>query len=229
MRFIKKNEPAPDCLNQLLTQYKQTKICYDKLTKNKRNKTCKELIQQHILEEQQYLCAYCERKIENNPEVIHIEHIKPRLHYPQEVCNYNNLIISCNGNQCPDVKQADYPEGQIHSCGHHPAKGNDFDEAKFLNPVELADISDYFSYQIDEGCIVASEKEAIKANYMIELLNLDNHYLNKGRINARKALLKIVQKSSQDEAIKIFKQLLNLNPPPAFITYLRYYSFNISD
>ncbi|EDN69608.1 conserved hypothetical protein [Beggiatoa sp. PS] len=233
MRFIKKNEQAPDCLNQLVKQYKQPKTCYDKLTKNKKNKECKNLIQQQMLEEQQYLCAYCERKVENNNDVIHIEHIRPRLHYLEKVCDYKNLILSCHGSQCPDVNQADY-QGEIHSCGHHPAKGNYFDEAKFLNPVELTDISDYFSYRIDEGRIDSSEKDTIKADYMICLLNLDNPYLNNGRINARKALLKMVQKSSQNkqEAIKIFKQLLNLNHPPAFISYLRYYfhhSFNISD
>ena len=100
------------------------------------------------------------------------------------------------------------------------------------NAVKLTDISDYFSYRIDEGRIESSQKDTIKADYMIRLLKLDNPYLNNGRINARKALLKMVQKSSQNEAIKIFKQLLNLNHPPAFISYLRYYfhhSFNISD
>jgi hypothetical protein len=70
---------------------------------------------------------------------------------------------------------------------------------------------------------------------MIELLNLDNPYLNNGRVNAKNALLKVVvQKSSQDkiDAIKVFKQLLNFNPSPAFISYLRYYfhhSFNTND
>jgi hypothetical protein len=70
---------------------------------------------------------------------------------------------------------------------------------------------------------------------MINLLNLDNLYLNNGRINAKKALLKVVQKSSQNnkqKAIKTFKQLLGSNPPPAFITYLHYYfhhSFNTNN
>jgi hypothetical protein len=60
---------------------------------------------------------------------------------------------------------------------------------------------------------------------MIRLLNLDNPYLNNGRVNARKALLKILQKSSKNkqESLKMIKHSLNLNPPPAFISYLRYY------
>ncbi|MEN8219570.1 MAG: hypothetical protein ABFS56_25110 [Pseudomonadota bacterium] len=90
------------------------------------------------------------------------------------------------------------------------------------------DISDYFSYRIDDGCIKPSEKDRSKAVYMIDLLNLDNPYLNNGRRNAKKALLKVVQKSFQDKqgAIKVFKQLLNSNPPPAFVSYLRYYFYH---
>ncbi len=220
MRFIKK-EKAPDCLDKLAKRhenrpYQSAKICWKKL-----KKVCKSLIRQQMLEEQQYLCAYCERKIENETDA-HIEHIKPKSFYLEKCFDYNNLIVSCNGNQCSNVNQEDY-EDNIHSCGH--PKKNYFDETKFINPVELTDISDYFSYHIDEGRIESSEKDPTKADYMINLLNLDNPYLNNGRINAKKALLKVIQKSSQDkqEATKIFKQLLNFNPPPAFITYLRYY------
>ena len=229
MRFIKKKQ-TPDCLEQLARQHKNNpyqpaKSCWKKL-----KSVCKVLIRQQMLGEQDYLCAYCERKIEQETDA-HIEHIKPKSFYLENCFDYKNLIVSCNGNQCSNVNPEAY-EDNIHSCGH--PKENYYDKAKFLNPVELTDISDYFSYRIDEGCIEASEKEAIKADYMINLLKLDNPYLNNGRINARKALLKVVQNASQDknDALKMFKQLLNFNPPPAFISYLRYYfhhSLNTND
>ncbi len=162
MHFIKKTK-APDCLNKLVERYNPL-ICYQKLTKNKGNQECKNLFQLRMLEEQQYLCAYCERKIES--DVIHIEHIKPRR-YLEKICDYNNLILSCNGSQCPDVNQEAYQD-KIHSCGHHPAKGNSFNEEKFLNPVELTNISDYFAYDIDTGRIEPSTKDPVKAEYMIK-------------------------------------------------------------
>lgn len=230
MHFIEKEEEVPNCLvslaNNLARRMVQRrergdadetgKKCWGKLKKE-----CKDLIKQQILREQQYLCAYCEKKIENETDA-HIEHLKPKSRYLEKCFDYNNLIISCNGNQCSDVNREDY-EDNIHSCGY--PKDNYFDEEKFLNPVELTDVSDYYSYDIDEGCIKASEKGPLKANYMINLLNLDNPCLNNGRKNAKNALLKVVRSHSKDKqgAIKIFKQLLNSNSPPAFISYLRYY------
>jgi uncharacterized protein (TIGR02646 family) len=94
---------------------------------------CKKSVRQHMLREQDYLCAYCERKIENEIDA-HIEHIKPKSRYLENGFDYHNLIVSCNGNQCSEVNQEEY-EDEIHSCGH--SKDNDFDEEKFLNPVEL--------------------------------------------------------------------------------------------
>ena len=79
-------------------------------------KVCKDLIRQQRLGEQQSLCAYCERKIENETNA-HIEQIKPKSFYLEKCFDYNNLIISCNGNQYSNVNQ-EYYEDNIHSCGH---------------------------------------------------------------------------------------------------------------
>jgi|GEM_PF-728579 len=249
MRFIKKEEPKNSCLNRvrennlediandlkavMASDFEDKPEKSRELGENywkKLRSGCKKSVRQQMLKEQQYLCAYCERKIANETDA-HIEHIKPKSRYFEKCFDYNNLIVSCNGNQCSDVSQEDYEEN-IHSCGH--PKDHFFDEEKFLNPVELTDISDYFSYDIDEGRIEPSETDSTKADYMINLLNLDNPYLNNGRIKSKKALLKIVRENSKDKqgAIKIFKKLLNFNPPPAFISYLRYYfrhSFNEND
>jgi len=118
--------------------------------------------------------------------------------------------MSCNGKECSDVNKDDY-EDNIHSCGH--PKQARYNEEKFLNPTELENIVDYFSYDMDTGKIEASENESNKAKYMIEILNLDNSHLNNSRIKAKKALIKFKNK----------EKLLNSTNPPAFISYLRYY------
>ena len=242
MHFIKKKEPERSCLKKVkdknwsdLKTELETITASDskeKLEEKIRNlgtkywkkvKTgCKDSIKESILKEQQFLCAYCEKEIKSYADVAHLEHIKPKSIYLERCFDYDNLVMSCNGDQSSDVNKEDY-EDNIHSCGH-PKKSN-FDEKRFLNPVDLTNISDYFSYDIDTGKIQASEKEPTKAQYMIELLNLDNPYLNNSRINARKSLLKKVIKSKYPE--QEIQKLLNSDLSPAFISYLRYYNNQI--
>lgn len=54
--------------------------------------------------EQQYYCAYCERRIYDYVD-CHIEHIMPRDSYPNLFQNYENIIVSCNDkNSCGRAK-----------------------------------------------------------------------------------------------------------------------------
>jgi len=237
MHFIQKNEPEVSCLNivkdkNLSKMERELNTIIASNSKDKSEKIrklgseywkkvrtgCRNSIKKSILKEQQSLCVYCEKEINDHADMAHLEHIKPKSIYLEKCFDYDNLVMSCNGDECSDVNKEDY-EDNIHSCGH--PKKSDFDEEKFLNPVELTKITDYFSYDIDTGKIRASEKDSTKAEYMIELLNLENPYLNKSRINARKSLLKKITKSKYPE--QEIKTLLNSGSPHAFISYLRYY------
>lgn len=84
----------------------------------------------------------------------------------------------------------------------------------------MNNIEDYFSYNLDNGCIKASEKEPNKEDYMIELLNLDNSRLNKARLDAKNAFLTFLKSKNKQV---IINKLLNSNIQQAFISYLRYY------
>jgi hypothetical protein len=53
-----------------------------------------------------------------------------------------------------------------------------------LNPVELTDINNYFDYKHHSATIIPSTVMSKKAEYMIDLLNLDNEYLRNSRRNA---------------------------------------------
>jgi len=215
MRYISKKE-MPECL-------KDPKYFLEYKWKNFKRSSCGKIVKENILNEQQWLCAYCEIKVDLKDS--HIEHIKPKSNpkYEKLKFDYNNLIVSCNGKECR-VDDEEYDE-DIHSCGHK--KDNDFDENKFLDPTKIPDISDYFEYDKYNGAIKASNKDKEKAKYMINLLNLNNVSLNKMRLNTVIAIQKSFKNSKIKIDIEIFREkllkLVSSNNPPAFVSFIRYY------
>ena len=135
-------------------------------------------LHRHLWREQQGLCIYCQQEIpeKTGPEYnirSHIEHIRPRSHpqYAHLTFCYENLSISCEGFDC----KTEHLKPQKEFCEHR--KGNEYDEDKFLNPVELPDVEQYFEYNI-EGEIhpnsTTNNGNQTKAEYMIKILDL-NH------------------------------------------------------
>ena len=54
-----------------------------------------------LVEEQNLLCAYCEKEIDDSSKKSNIDHFKTRNLFPEETLNYNNLLVSCNThNRC---------------------------------------------------------------------------------------------------------------------------------
>lgn len=179
------------------------------ITKWEEYPTSKKPLKEHILKnEQNHLCVYCESKVGLNNS--HIEHIKPKAQnmYPDLVFDYNNIVVSCNGN-CHSEDNTHY------SCGH--IKDNEYDDSKFLNPVMLKNIRDYFEYDIDEGKIKPSTENYNKAIYMIDTLHLNNGGLPLAR---KKALRIFIKKIKRYRKVEI-EQILN-NENIAFISFLRF-------
>jgi uncharacterized protein (TIGR02646 family) len=176
--------------------------------------TSKKPLKEYILKnEQNYLCIYCESRINLNNS--HIEHIKPKAQnmYPDLVFNYNNIVVSCNGN-CHTENNTHY------TCGH--IKDNEYDNSKFLNPVKLIDIRDYFVYDIDEGKIEPSEKNNEKAEYMINTLYLNDGELPKARKKALENFINQMKKISNIRNRKEkMKRILN-DENIAFISFVKY-------
>jgi len=208
-----------------VTPQKDKKDIWDKRYKTKRK------LKKYILEmEQNWLCGYCEAKLEEtfkqeekeNKELIHIEHIKPKsLDDDNLTFDYYNLLISCSGKCFTD-------DNKPKTCGHK--KANKFDEEMFLNPTKLKDIRDYFIYT-DNGYIGSSSKDIEKSNYMMTLLELNtfNNKLPEARIIAFKefqnSVKQYTQKTKQNPK-KVIKALLN-KENLAFISFLRYKYKNI--
>jgi uncharacterized protein (TIGR02646 family) len=182
-------------------------------------------LHQHLWREQQGLCIYCQQEVPEKTETeykirSHIEHIRPRRGFNRDkyvhltFC-YENLSVSCEGFDC---KTDDSLNPKKEFCEHN--KHNEYDEDKFLNPVECKDIEDYFSYEINGKIRPNSNKnqeDISKAEYMIEILYLNHPTLTNMR-NKQYQLIIEQQKNGID--IKEF-----LNPHydllPGFYTMLK--------
>ena len=121
-------------------------------------------------------------------ENSHIEHIKPKNTFPNLLANYSNFIACClTKKRCGDSKASNWNE-------------------LFINPV-TENPEDYFEYDIKTGKIIPIFKDGEKnkkANYTIELLNLNDNRL----CDIRKIF--IVQYMSNKEVREYLKQFPSL-------------------
>lgn len=170
----------------------------------------KDKFREYILEnEQNYLCAYCEVKV--NAKNSHLEHIKPKEVYKSLIFDYFNLIVSCNGIECNEKG-----DNSRHSCGH--IKDNYFDEENFLSPTEYRDINEYFKFTAN-GEIKPTLKDEQKSKYTIDILNLNYENL----VKAREKSLKVFRKELQNSKIPLKNALSKLNKNRSFITFLKFH------
>ena len=173
-------------------------------------------LKEFILEnEQNYLCGYCEAKINLNNS--HLEHIEPKSNdYSNLTFNYDNLIVSCQGN-------CESEDNKHHTCGHK--KANEFSRDEFLNPTKQKYIREYFIYE--NGFIKTSIKDSEKAIYTINLLQLNSE--NSNLIEARKKALTEFRDRVKKNAIKNKKPIKEIaiillnRENLAFISFLKFH------
>ena len=177
----------------------------------------KKKLKKYILEnEQNYLCCYCESKVaisgEQERDGTHLEHIKPKKVYTDLTFSYQNLVVSCQGT-CYNEEG----DNGRHSCGHK--KEDEYSEEKFLNPTTVEDIRDYFRYETVENeriTILPTDKSPLKAQYMIDILYLNDERLSKARFTALKDFEEFGMMLEYDEVEALLSEDL------AFISTLRY-------
>ncbi|SFV66093.1 conserved hypothetical protein [hydrothermal vent metagenome] len=209
MRYIQKLD-TPNFFTedtQLLTDWKNYK----------KKKKLKEYI---LKNEQNYLCCYCESKVtilgDKEKDGSHLEHIKPKKFYADLTFYYNNLLVSCQGT-CHNSEN----DKTRYSCGHK--KDDEYIDNKFLNPTIVEDIRDYFKYETIENekvKIVPTAKDSNKAEYMINLLHLNDDTLLYARGKALKDFEEFWLEIEVDDIRSMLTEDLE------FISFLRYeYSF----
>jgi uncharacterized protein (TIGR02646 family) len=98
--------------------------------------------------EQFGLCCYCE--IVLSTEGSHIEHLKPRSHFQQEIFSYNNLLLSCNHND---------------SCGH---KKGGWHKESMVTPLD-EDCHSRLTYAFNGKVIPTDETDFIAEETILNL------------------------------------------------------------
>ena len=109
MKFIQKRNPEPEKLNDYLVWVANNNARFSTLNGEERwgklskKKKHKQALQDTIIEEQGYICAYCNRPIhKQNPEddeQLRLEHIEPKATYPEKTFDYYNLLGCCFGDE----------------------------------------------------------------------------------------------------------------------------------
>ena len=123
----------------------------------------KAAIKDALMEEQGFICCYCEQNLDN--EGAHIEHLVPRH---QGVAgadiDFNNMLCSC---------QNQTQRGEPRHCGH--AKGGWYEPELMVSPL-AADCEARFAY-LDDGTIMPQDESDQGAQTTIEKLNLNTRQL----------------------------------------------------
>ena len=82
----------------------------------------KRIVHRSLLQEQGFLCCYCENLVDH--EESHIEHFRPRKSNPGFQLDYDNLLVSC---------QRELSKGVPRHCGY--SKGSWFDGELLISPL----------------------------------------------------------------------------------------------
>ncbi len=210
MRFVKKKD-IPEFFTLDTKDFK----VWNDYNASEETKQKRRNLKKYILEnEQNFLCIYCECKV--NLDSSHIEHIKPKEFYLDLIFEYTNLVVSCHG-QCLKIPSQDK---LLHRCGHK--KGSKFDENSFLSPTELENIREYFCYDFDSFTINPTSKNKAKANYTIDLLQLNEGNISLRREKTLKSFTKIMSKIKNIDKRKNAMREIIYNSSVPFVSLLAY-------
>ncbi len=141
----------------------------------------KQTVKQALLQEQGYLCCYCEIRVDE--EHGHIEHIHARHSHPDLELIYTNLLYCC-----PET-----PRGQPTTCGH--ARGpNDPVPVSPLN----VDCEARFLYT-EAGEMLPRDEDDADTRETVRILNLNEPTLRRFRAGVYQEVADAQQDFSTDE------------------------------
>lgn len=131
---------------------------YDDLSGNP-----KASVKRSLMQEQGYLCCYCERRLTDTDS--HIEHFQPQSDPAVDPLDYGNLLCSC---------QNQIKKGEPRHCGN--LKGDWYDPELLISPLD-PDCESRFSFEGD-GLIRPASMHDQAARETITRLGLDIPKLN---------------------------------------------------
>lgn len=126
-------------------------------------------VKRSLMQEQGYLCCYCERRLIETDS--HIEHFQPQSDPAVDPLDYDNLLCSC---------QNQIKKGEPRHCGN--LKGDWYDPELLVSPLD-PDCESRFGFEGD-GWIKPADKNDRAARETITKLGLDIPKLNNLRAGA---------------------------------------------
>ena len=132
--------------------------------------TTKKEVKNSLMNEQGYICCYCERRLTDDGS--HIEHFNPRSNNAFNPLDYANMLCSC---------QNRLEQGEPRHCGN--LKGDWFDDQLLVSPLD-PDCEVHFAYTAD-GNIKPAMKSDAAARMTIVKLGLN---INKLKALRKKAI-----------------------------------------
>jgi len=156
------------------------------------NDLSKRIVRGPLLQDQGFICCYCEIRLTDSPE-CQIEHIKPKGEFPELELEYTNFLACCLGGS------HDNPTTQ--HCGQKKNKW--YDPELFVSPLN-PDCESYFTYTLN-GEIKSSDDTGKQAatNETISKLGLNIQKLKDSRKSTIDAELGNFDKLNEDEAKKL--------------------------
>lgn len=179
-RIIKKQEP------EQFTQWKAMANADWQPTYADLRGEVKQAVKTALMQEQSYICCYCERRLEQDDS--HIEHFMPQSDITVDPLDFSNMLCSC---------QQELQHGEPRHCGN--LKGNWFDKMLLISPLE-ATCETKFRYTAD-GHIASVDATDRAAQQTIEKLGLD---IPKLRALRRSAIELFLDESLSTEDLRQF-------------------------
>lgn len=181
MKYIVKNVEPQAFTDWKALANEDWKPSYDKLSGVE-----KQVVKTALMQEQGYLCCYCERRLTD--EDSHIEHFRPQHDSLVDPLDFSNLLCSC---------QNKLRTGEPRHCGN--LKGDWFDDRWLISPLNSGCEQRFIYY--GSGTIHPANAEDEAARLTIERLGLGIAKLNDLR---KKAVEPFLDESLTDGDFRTF-------------------------
>ena len=187
MKRIDKQEAPPGFI-RCINNKKHRPQNWDAFTKD--HPRVKQELAGQLLQEQGFLCCYCEQRIDGDKS--HIEHLQPQSTYQKLMFEYQNLLSCCDDKN---------------SCGNK--KGNWFSE--FMVTPLNADCEERFHYQ-GNGTIIPADRNDRHAQETIDQLNLNSDKLKNMRMQIFEVYRYLKENAPDEEFVEYIRGTLYPNP-----------------
>lgn len=143
----------------------------------------KDTVLRYLLEEQFHLCCYSEFRPDQEGLGYHIEHVENKSQNPLRTFDYRNLAASAldSATGLKALKKQNSSDPEVIFGGHASGKQTGCDMTQFIS-CHQPDCARYFAYLPTDGRVIPREDltdpaDKVKAQYTIDLLNLNSPFL----------------------------------------------------